>query len=241
MARPRHWLTWFERNKVWILWATLAVVAVTGILRRDWITDQLLGGWVHATPDPALLLAVFAWYFVSQLVILPSGTLSILATGALFGWPAGALYFLAMVLSGQFLHLLARQDRGAARRTLERALPEKLRHGLPWRLLERAEHREITTTVMLRLLPVAPSAICPLVVGSIGGSSRALAMGTLLTGWIRPIALALVGQAAGQALLAPEHLLAEVAEPVFLIAAISLVLSSLAGYLIVRPLPDQRR
>ena len=239
MDRSRHWLTWFERNKVWILWLTLALVAVTGILRRDWISEQLLGGFVNATPDPALLLAVFAWYFVSQLVILPSGTLSILVTGALFGWPAGAMYFLAMVLSGQLLHLFARQDRGAARQALERALPEKLRHGLLWRLLERAEHREVTTTVMLRLLPVAPSAICPLVVGSIGGSSRALAIGTALTGWIRPIALALVGQAAGQALLAPDHLLTEVAEPVFVVALVSLVLSSLAAYLIVRPLPDR--
>jgi uncharacterized membrane protein YdjX (TVP38/TMEM64 family) len=239
MARAHHWLTWFERNKVWILWGTLIFVALAGFVRRDWIAGHLLGGWAEATPDPVLLLAVFVWFFVSQLVILPSGTLSILMTGALFGWWVGLLYYVAMFLSGQLLHLLARQDRGAARQALARALPEKLRHGVLWRLMERAERRGIATTVMLRLLPIAPSAICPLIVGSIGGASGRLAVGTLLSGWARPVSIALVGQAAGHALLAPERLMSEVAQPVLWVALVSLGLSSLAAYLIVRPLPQR--
>ena len=105
--------------------------------------------------------------------------------------------------------------------------------------MERAERRGIATTVMLRLLPIAPSAICPLIVGSIGGASGRLAVGTLLSGWARPVSIALVGQAAGHALLAPERLMSEVAQPVLWVALVSLGLSSLAAYLIVRPLPQR--
>ncbi|WP_291843459.1 VTT domain-containing protein [Maricaulis sp.] len=238
MSGPHHWLVWFERNKAWIVWSALILVAIIGIARGDFISGQLLDGWASSTPDAALLFGVFAWFFASQLVVLPSGTLSVLVAGALFGWPAGLLYFFAMLLAGQLLHLLARQDRGAARRALEKALGNKLGQGLLARLIERAERRAVTTTIMLRLLPIAPSAICPLVLGTIGGEAWKLAIGTLISGWVRPLSLAIVGQSASQVLLEPEPILAEVAQPVVLVALMSIALSTLAGFLISRPLRE---
>ncbi|WP_158291285.1 VTT domain-containing protein [Marinicauda pacifica] len=138
-------------------------------------------------------LVAGAWFFASQLVLAPFGTVSVIATSAVIGWQAGLLYFAAMVLAGMIVYVISWQTPGRASRTLAQFIRDRRRQAFLRLLSRRARRRPVLMTAVLRLVPVLPSAGCAMVTGLSGFSLRALLLGTLATGWVRPVLFAVFG------------------------------------------------
>lgn len=169
-------------------------------LFHERVTEHLAASPEDWTAFALFALGAFAWFFLSQLVIAPSGTVSIILVAAVIGWPAGALYFLAMIIAGQIVHRLARLDPGAAARTLGRAAKRRRTRAALRLAGRRAQAHPILTVAALRLVPIFPSAGCALLAGAAGLSGQALFRGTIATGWFRPLAIALfAGEIANEA------------------------------------------
>lgn len=156
-----------------------------------------------AAANRALGLAVFAaWSIVVLALVIPTGSVTMIAAGFLFGALEAAAVFFAMMLPvSAALYVMARDDRGPRLAALiGRHLPQALA-GLP-----DAVRAEGTATVAaLRLNPLVPSAVLCLAAPSLGIGLGQLMAGTLLAGWVRPVLFASAGEAvraAGQTVTA---------------------------------------
>ncbi|MGP1276139.1 MAG: VTT domain-containing protein [Caulobacterales bacterium] len=179
----------------WGLYALICLVAALVFIRfRQDIFDAILAanaleGWTLAGA-----LAVLAVYFlISQLVIIPSGTLSLILAGVAFGPVTGLIYYAAMLLACPPVHAFGRLHPERADAFLERHVRSDNQRARVRRILSRVRAAPIALTAALRLVPVLPSAGSALLAGAAGISMKAALTGTLAAGWIRPVAIALAG------------------------------------------------
>lgn len=179
----------------WLVYSAVCAAAALGfaLFRQD-IYDAILAanalqGWALA-----LALALLAGYFfVSQLVIIPSGTLSLILAGVVFGPVSGLLYFLAMLAACPPAHAFGRLRPEEADAFLARHVRSDRHRMRMLRLLARIRSAPVALTAALRLAPVLPSAGCALLAGAAGVSLRGVMTGTVLAGWVRPVAIAVLG------------------------------------------------
>lgn len=176
--------------------ATAAIAVLWLIAGPGAVLQALEHGvaWIRAHQGAALAV-LGVWAFVSQIAPMPSGTLTMLAAGYLFGWPAALVYFAAMAASGQLVHAGVGAGLGdAPERWVETLQKRWPRSDLSaWTAAARREG--VAVTAALRSLPFLPSAAAAIAAAGLGVSSRALLLGTLLTGWIRPLAVVTIGAA----------------------------------------------
>lgn len=153
-------------------------------LRADLLAGEGNSVWV--------LTALFGLFAVSQILIIPTGTVMLLAAGALLGPVVGGLYYLGMIAAAPITYYAAASRPRDARRRLSRVLPRST-----WRPLlgsmKRFQDHPVLATAMLRLLPVLPSAGAALLAGAAGLRFTAFWLGTWLSGWLRPVAISLLG------------------------------------------------
>jgi uncharacterized membrane protein YdjX (TVP38/TMEM64 family) len=170
-----------------LLWVGPGRILESLALAEHWITTHAL---------PAYLL-LFAWCLASQTICAPSGTPTMLAAGYLFGWPSAIAYFAAMLLTGVLIHGGVGGDMVAARAGVLARLQERFPKRNPHKWAEAAQREGVALSATLRLTPILPSAGVALAASALGVSAPAFLRGTLLAGWIRPLALALAGASAG--------------------------------------------
>lgn len=221
----------------WRLPLVLSVMAACYLAALVWSEPlkAAIDGWL-AVPGTAIALAgAFALvFFLSQLVAIPSGTVLLILSGTLLGWWMGIVFHIAMLAAAVPVFLVARSHPQQALGLAERWLPERFWHAHARGLLAGCQHHAALTTMALRLLPVVPSAGCSLVVAAMGGRFAGFMTGTLLAGWVRPVAFATLGQLAGGFVLGQERFSAGMAAGFAAVSLGSLLLSGVAGGLIFR-------
>jgi len=221
----------------WRLPLVLAVMAGCYLAALVWseplkaAIDGLL-----AMPGTAIALTgAFALvFFLSQLVAIPSGTVLLILSGTLLGWWMGLVFHIAMMAAAVPVFLAARAHPQQALHLAERWLPKRFWQAHARGLLAGCQHHAALSTMALRLLPIVPSAGCTLVVAALGGRLAGFMTGTLLAGWVRPVAFATLGQLAGGFVLGQEQFSAGMAVGFAAISLGSLLLSGVAAGLIFR-------
>lgn len=158
-----------------------------------WLSSLVAG----ATAHPGLLmLGYVVLSAISQILILPSGSLLLLAGGAVLGAPAAlAGYFLMQVAMAPLLLEWSRAaldgaDSAHRGSLVERHVPRT------WRpVVENLRDEGVLTTLTLRLMPVIPNAVACMIAAALGISTARFMAGTLIGGWIRPLVFASAGAA----------------------------------------------
>ena len=176
----------------WLLFYGGTELLVTAFWRSyDWAQQ-------HGT---LALIMFFIISFVSQLIVIPSGSLMLLLAGfALGALPAAAVFAAAQVLSAWPVYVLSRRaikpvKEGFLRTTAEHRIQKILDR------LATLRGNEVLATVLIRVTPVIPSAGACLLGAICGISIKPFMIGTLLTCWIRPLFFASSGAAISAVLI----------------------------------------
>ncbi len=179
----------------------------------DWLQRQ-------AAQAPVQTLALYALVcFLSQLVIVPSGTLIALGGGYLFGLVAGggvlatsalaANVIVFLIANSAFAGLVARYADAAPQRR---------------RALDILQAEGAAGVVALRLSPIVPSALTATLSAAAGIGLATFAAMSVLTIWVRPFAFAAAGASMRQ--------LTDVAQGAPANTALLVSALSLAGFLL---------
>lgn len=190
--------------QVALVLALLSVSIGLILLRPDLVAE--LQGELLQNPSLsiALLGGLFVLFSLSQVIILPSGTALLLATGALLGPISGVIYAIAMTATAPLVYLTARAHPREARRVVIRSLPAGRWRKRLMATLRSMQKHPVLGTAILRLMPVIPSAVTCLSAGALGVPLRGFLLGSVLTGPIRPVVISTLGYTAGAALTGAE-------------------------------------
>ena len=151
---------------------------------------EVMSECIQSWPNGLTYALLFIWCFLLFLTVVPLGSFTILAAGFFLGPVAGIVQFLALCVSSYILHIwTAPRNRQAV---YERVIKNKS----ALTIVEKLRGRPVTTVCALRIVPVIPSCLCVLTCSAFAVPGRALLIGTILTGWIRPIVLAYIGSEA---------------------------------------------
>jgi uncharacterized membrane protein YdjX (TVP38/TMEM64 family) len=133
------------------------------------------------------------WALAANCLVLPAGSLSLIAGAMLLGTvlPA-AIWYAAQLATAPLIHRSV--DAGSSATT---ALVERYLGANAARLLGRAAQDGIWTTVVLRLTPVLPSAPAAMIAAWAGIDLRRFMLGSVLAGWVRPLYFASIGATIG--------------------------------------------
>ena len=160
-----------------------------------WLGPERLPGLLHLAADRApLLLGLFAvWAMVANMLVLPAGSLSLIAGGAALGslLPA-AIWFLAQLVTSPLLYRASATDHA---RVL--GLVDKYAGRIAAGCLDRAARDGVWTTILLRLTPVLPSAPAGLIASASGIGLKQFIIGSVLAGWVRPLYFGSIGAGLG--------------------------------------------
>ncbi len=144
--------------------------------------------------NPTLVALAFAgWALLANCLILPAGSLSLMAGGAVLGtFLPASIWYLAQLTTAPLLYRLAVQTPYRSQQLVRRYLGQTVET-----LFMRGVEDGIAATAVLRLTPVIPSAPATLIATASGIPLKSFITGSALVGWIRPLYFASIGAAAG--------------------------------------------
>lgn len=144
--------------------------------------------------NPTLVALAFAgWALLANCLILPAGSLSLMAGGAVLGtFLPASIWYLAQLTTAPLLYRLAVQTPYRSQQLVRRYLGQTVET-----LFMRGVEDGIAATAVLRLTPVIPSAPATLIAAASGIPLKSFITGSALVGWIRPLYFASIGAAAG--------------------------------------------
>lgn len=189
-----------ESRKSWLVLIGILLGSIALAFAFFTLGPQQIVEYVEATSDWVethfvLSVCIFLlWAFLSQLLIAPTGALTLLIGGYLLGGAAGLGYYAMTVISGWVVYDGVR--RGGSNWTL----PDQVR-GLSIEKLKKAARLEgFGLVATMRVLPFFPPPLVAIVSGSLEISRRHFTIGTVATAWIVPLIVALVGSTMGSIL-----------------------------------------
>ncbi len=205
--------------------AALAVLALLSVAGIYWLTAAGGAGWVAETIRAldaqvkanylVALVAFLCLAFVLQLLVLPTGTITMLAGGFLFGAPiAAGLYYVAQLFAAPVVFGAARLGFGRFADEKIGGLVQRDKSGRLAAILEIARSEGVLAAVALRLAPVITSPVVPILAATAGIQLTSLMTGSVLASWIRPLFWASIG--------ATVHSVAQITNPSEILQKVSL-------------------
>ena len=183
-----------NRQRTYIL--LIAIVSTIGTAALLWFGSResviALVGMIDK--NPALVALAFSgWALVANCLILPAGSLSLIAGGAVLGtFLPAVIWYLAQLGTAPLLYRLAAQSSDRGQRLVRRYLGPTVE-----KLFVRGVEDGIAATAVLRLTPFIPSAPATMIAAASGIPLRSFLTGSALVGWVRPLYFASIGTAAG--------------------------------------------
>lgn len=168
--------------------ASLLIFAVWSISQGWTACNTIAGASSYVADRYILFIAVLMiWSFFVFLTVMPLGTATILLAGYFLGPVAGAAQFASLVLASLILYETGRErDPVRLERDLS-AYPKLARYA------GFARRQGFWFSVLMRLVPVVPSAAASLAAAFFSVSRRDFILATLLAGWVRPVGFAVLG------------------------------------------------
>ena len=181
-----------------------------------WITDTIRALDRQVASNFWAAMVVFLGVcFVVQLFIVPTGTITMLAGGFLFGsLLATGIYWVGQLFAAPLVFLAVRMGFGSFADKKLDAIVERVLPGRFANVLEIARSEGIMAAISLRLAPVITSAVVPILAAASGIRLTALMIGSVLVGWVRPLFWSSVGATA--------HSIAEISSPADIISKVNL-------------------
>ncbi len=168
------------------------IAATLPELARQLIDGQLVNdGWHSRTLPVYALICV-----VSQLIVVPSGSLILLVAGFLYGPVIAATVFsLAQILTAWPVYRVASE---ILHKSGQQSLA-KFHHILPGSAaLTSLREESFVASVTIRLTPVIPSAVAVVLAAALQIPVRVFLLATVAVCWVRPLFFAAVGGSFGE-------------------------------------------
>jgi uncharacterized membrane protein YdjX (TVP38/TMEM64 family) len=155
---------------------------------------------------PVLMVAIFAvWSVICVILIVPIGTISVIVGGILFGaFLPALLWAVAQLITAPVIYHLTLRSLGSDVGSVPGAAPSAgVRLVERWvgrrgaEIIDLARVDGLFTVIVLRLLPIVPSAPTCMISAALGIRLRHLVLGTLAVGWMRPLYYASIGVTIG--------------------------------------------
>lgn len=193
------------------LWWTIVVLLAASIVATSWLLvfdglESAVSGfwqahaWVDANKGRALLV-FFVISLISQMIVMPSGSLMLLFAGfALGGLAAAGVFGLAQLLTAWPMYALSNRaivsaEQGFLKGTTAATIARVRRQ------LESLKGSDFLASVLLRLTPVIPSAGACLLAAISHIGLKPFLLATAATCWIRPLFFASSGAALSEVVL----------------------------------------
>lgn len=194
-------MTRFNNKWFIVLWPVLFIVAsVAGSLwliffgGLEFVQTQLtvLNDHVQGAANKPLWLVMYAVLcLISQLLVIPSGSLMLIAAGFIFSpLLAAAIFSVAQVLCSWPVYKLGEVANSRFPNRFK-LFSERFKFPQDWQHVVNQEG--YLSTVVLRLTPVIPSAAACLIAATLGIGLRKFIPATIAVCWIRPLFFASVG------------------------------------------------
>lgn len=190
-----------SRAALWVLAALLAAsVAVTlAILAAGGGTAVVVSArevLAYLAERPVLMVTIFAiWSVICVSLVVPIGTISVIVGGILFGaFLPAVLWTVAQLVTAPVIYHLTRSSMGnnAGGGLVERWLGRRSAE-----IVDLARVDGFFTVIVLRLLPIIPSAPTCMIAAALGIRLKHLVLATLAVGWVRPLYYASLGVTIG--------------------------------------------
>ena len=140
------------------------------------------------------LAAFFAVAVLTQLLVVPSGSVLLVAAGFVFGAPlAAGLYAAAQMLTAWPVFAISQHAIRERHRSFWSSHVERVKTQPLLQSLDALRRDSFFATITLRLTPVIPSAVACVLAAMSGLSMRGFLLGTLASCWIRPLFFASAG------------------------------------------------
>lgn len=239
-------VNFYKREFMWLFIALFAIASVAGsvwLLLFDGLASvqsALLA--VNSRIDGAnsnlpWLMAYALLCLISQLLIIPSGSLILIAAGFIFSpLPAAVIFSVAQVICSWPVYSIGR--------SISEKFPhrfsfytEKFKFPDQWQRVVQQEG--FPATVVLRLTPVIPSAAACLLAAGLGIGLKQFIPATIAVCWIRPLFFASIGGSLQALTELPDAAGGATAfKPLFLLFIAALLLLLVKMYVRVkRPVP----
>lgn len=203
----------------------LVVIGALSAAGIYWLTAGGGASWVAATvrvldaevkANYLTAIAIFVFLaFVLQLLVLPTGTITMLTGGFLFGAPiAAAIYYIAQLFAAPLVFGASRMGFGSFADEKLGGIAERDKSGRLATILHLARSEGVLAAVALRLAPVITSPIVPILAATAGIRLQSLMLGSVLASWIRPLFWASIG--------ATVHSVAQITNPSEILEKVSL-------------------
>lgn len=179
------------RKAVWIA-VLLLLLSLLGsfwmILSPD--SRQLSVNWLSSPKSTITLLIVFATLaLLSQLLIVPSGTILMMAGGFVLGsWAASGIYLALLPITALPIYWLYFNTSTTLPAWMTKRIPTP--SATVWNSLK---DQPFLLSAVSRLTPVVPSALAVVIACSFNVSLKTFLIATLMVGWIRPLFFASIG------------------------------------------------
>ena len=198
-----------SRPALWLLVGLLTASAIVtvAIVAAGGSTGVLMHGRdavAYLAQRPVLMFAMFSvWSLICVILIIPAGTISVIVGGILFGaFLPAALWTAAQLVTAPLIyHLTLRSfdtsDSGPVAQTAGIRIVERWLGRRSAEIVELARVDGLFTVIVLRLLPIVPSAPTCMISAALGIRLKHLMLGTMAVGWVRPLYYASLGVTIG--------------------------------------------
>ncbi len=167
----------------------LALAAFVALGGKDALLTMLARLETETAARPAMALAIYALVcLVTQMIVVPSGTVLALAGGYLLGmFPAGGILTGAGLISSVVVYHLAREALSGNVAAYAARTPERTK------ALDALRAEGAAAVATLRLAPIVPNAVAATLSAGAGIGFATFMTASAVTIWVRPFAVASLG------------------------------------------------
>jgi len=179
-------------NLLGLLFALLSLFGVLYLAFAHSEPQQLIAAVSNFDSQLYVLLSFVLLVLISQLLIIPSGSILMIGGGFLLGSLAAAVIYTALLpITGIIIGQIAASS--SLKKWVEKFL---YRHNRATTMVDLLKHEPFTLSAVLRLTPVIPAAIAAIVASTLQIKHKTFILATLCVGWVRPLFFASIGGAA---------------------------------------------
>jgi len=179
-------------NTLGLLFVLLSIIGILYLGFAHIKPPQLIAAAGKLDNRTYLVMSFLILVLISQLLVVPSGSILLIGGGFLLGTiPAALIYTALLPITGVIAAEIAASS--SLTKWVESLLYKSNKASRIARLLK---HEPFTLSAVLRLTPVIPAAIAAIVATTLKVSHTTFIFATLCVGWIRPLFFASIGGAA---------------------------------------------
>ena len=176
-------------NTLGLLFVLLSIFGILYLAFAHFEPQQLIATFNDLDSYGYMVLSFVFFVLISQLLVIPSGSILMIGGGFLLGSiPAALIYTALLPITGVVVGEITASS--SLKKWVETVLQK---HNKIGGVIDLLKHEPFTLSAALRLTPIIPAAIAAIVASTLKVSYTTFIIATLCVGWVRPLFFASIG------------------------------------------------